>query len=175
MMNAVASRPTPAAQPNPEARALVGNTSEVKICMALPATWMKNTMTKPATINSIGAPALANTIAMMAAPINAQTDVILRPPLSSAYIMNRLAQGTAKFSATVYSSDVVMLQPFSIILFAKHAPRPMATPKNAVKQIMPAMTRLGNIRKTTAKGSLLVLLAVSVESALSAGTFGISS
>ena len=66
MMKAVASRPTPAAQPKPEARALVGNTSEVKICIALPATWMKKTMMKPATISSNGAPALANTIAMMA-------------------------------------------------------------------------------------------------------------
>ena len=34
MMNAVARRPTPAAQPKPEARALVGNTSEAKICMS---------------------------------------------------------------------------------------------------------------------------------------------
>ncbi len=49
MMNAVAMRPTPDAQPKPDARALVGNTSEVKICIELPATWTKKTMTKPAT------------------------------------------------------------------------------------------------------------------------------
>jgi hypothetical protein len=55
--------PTPAAQPKPEAR-VVGNASDVKICMALPATWMKNTVTNPPhQLN--GAPALANTIAMM--------------------------------------------------------------------------------------------------------------
>src|SRR5262249_11651519 len=41
---------------------------------------------------------------------------------------------------------------------------PMATPKNAEKQIMPAMTRTGNMRKTTAKGSLLVSLAAPVVS-----------
>src|SRR5262245_47346356 len=170
MMNAVARRPTPAAHPKPEARVSVGNTYEVKICLALPAAWMKNTMIKPATISSVGAPALANTIAMMAAPINAQIEVILRPHLSSAYIMNRLAQGTAKFIANVYCSDFVIVKPFSFIMFGNHAPSPTATPKNAVKQIMPAMTRRGNIRKTTAKGSLLVLLAVSVERELRAGT-----
>ena len=49
MMKAVASRPTPAAQPKPDARALVGNTSEAKICIELPATWMKKIMMKPAT------------------------------------------------------------------------------------------------------------------------------
>jgi hypothetical protein len=37
-----------------------------------------------------------------------------------------------------------------------------------VKQIIPAMTRLGNILKTTPNGSLLVSLAASVES----GSFG---
>src|SRR5262249_33257647 len=38
LMKAVASRPTAAGQPKPDARALVGKTSEVKICIALPAT-----------------------------------------------------------------------------------------------------------------------------------------
>ena len=51
MMKAVASRPTPEAQPKPEARALVGNTSEAKICIALPATCTKKIMMKPATIS----------------------------------------------------------------------------------------------------------------------------
>src|SRR5262245_66548302 len=128
-MNAVAGRPTPAAQPKPEALAFVGNTSDAKICMALPATWMKNTMTKPATINSIGAPALANTTAMMAAPINAQTDVILRPHLSSAYIMKMLAQGTAKFIARVYCSDFVIVKDFSFIILVHHATRHAETQK----------------------------------------------
>ncbi len=73
-MPAVDSRPTPAAQPKPDARALVGNTSEAKICIELPATWMKNTMTKPEISNCVGLPALANTIAMMPAPMKAQTD-----------------------------------------------------------------------------------------------------
>jgi hypothetical protein len=44
----------------------------------------------------------------------------------------------------------------------------MATPKNAEKQIMPAMTRLGNILNTTPNGSDLVSLAAVVVS----GSFG---
>ena len=58
--------------------------------------------------------------------------------------MNKLAQGTAKFMASVYCSDLVMLNPLSRIMFGNQPPRPMATPKNAEKQIMPAMTRTGN-------------------------------
>src|ERR1700688_4354140 len=108
MMNAVASRPTPEARPKPEARALVGNTSDVKICIELPATWTKKTMMKPAIISSIGVPALAKTMAIKPAATKAQTDVILRPYLSSAYIMKILAQGTAKFITSVYCSDLVM-------------------------------------------------------------------
>ena len=73
--------------------------------------------------------------------MKAQIDVILRPNLSSAYIMKRLAHGTAKFIASVYCSDLVMLKPLAAMMFGSQAPSPMATPKNAVKQIMPAMTR----------------------------------
>ena len=40
-------------------------------------------------------------------------------------------------------------------MFGNHAPRPMATPKNAVKQIMPAMTRVGNIRNDDGEGIAL--------------------
>src|ERR1035441_674242 len=163
-MKAVARRPTPAAQPNPDARALVGNTSDAKICIELPATWMKKIITKPATSNCMSDAALANTIAIRPAHMNAHTDVILRPNLSSAYIMNRLAHGTAKFMARVYCSDLVMEKPLAFIMFGSQAPSPMATPKNAVKQIMPAMTRAGNMRNTTPNGSLLVLLATSVVS-----------
>src|SRR5580658_2254021 len=139
MMNAVASLPTPAAQPKPEARALVGNTSDVKICIALPATCTKKNMMKPMTMSSIGVSALAKIIAMTPAATNAQIDVILRPNLSSAYIMKRLAHGTAKFIASVYWSDLVMEKPLPFMMFGSQAPSPMAMPKNAVKQIMPAM------------------------------------
>src|SRR3974390_3604334 len=114
MMNAVASLPTPAAHPKPDARALVGNTSEAKICIALPATCTKKIITKPAIISCVGVAALANTIAMMPAPTNAQTDVIFRPYLSSAYIMNRLGQGDAKFLASVDCSGFVMGRPFPL-------------------------------------------------------------
>ena len=101
--------------------------------------------------------------------MNAMIDVILRPNLSSAYIIQRLAHGTAKFIQSVYSIDLVTVKPFAFMMFGSQAPRPMATPKKAVKQIMPAMTRVGNIRNTTPNGSLLVLLAASVESELSGG------
>src|SRR5215475_8189942 len=156
MMPAVASRPTPDAQPKPDARALVGNTSEAKICIELPATWTKKTMMKPATMSSVGVPAFANTIAIKPAAMNAQIDVILRPNLSSAYIMKMLAHGTAKFIARVYWSDLVIVNPLAFMMFGSHALRPMAMPKNAVKQIMPAMTRIGNARNTTPNGSLLM-------------------
>ena len=82
---------------------------------------------------------------MMPAPMKAQTEVILRPNLSSAYIMKMLAHGTAKFIARVYCSDLVMVKPFAFMMFGSQAPSPIATPKNAVKQIMPAMTRFGNM------------------------------
>src|ERR1700693_4007403 len=144
MMNAVASRPTPDAQPKPDARALVGNTSDVKICIELPATWTKNTMMKPAMMSSVAVPALANTIAITPAATKAQIAVILRPNLSSAYIMKMLAHGTAKFMASVYCRDLVMLKPLAFMMFGSQALRPMATPKNAVKQIIPAITRTGN-------------------------------
>src|SRR3984893_4261833 len=121
-------------------------------------------MMKPATISSVAVPAWENTIAMTPAQRKAQTAVIFRPNLSSAYIMKMLAHGTAKFIAKVYWSDLVMVKPFSFMMFGSQAPSPMAMPKNAVKQIMPAMTRLGNILNTTANGSLLVLLATSVDS-----------
>src|SRR5665213_2942434 len=155
MMKAVASRPMPDAQPKPDARALVGKTSEQNICIELPATWTKKIMMKPATNSCVAVVALPKTIAMMPAPMKAQTEVILRPKLSSAYIMKMLAHGTAKFMASTYCSDMVMLKPFAFMMFGSQAPSPMATPKNAVKQIMPAMTRTGNCWNTTLNGSLL--------------------
>src|SRR6516225_6545306 len=161
MMNAVAKRPTPDDQPKPDARALVGNTSEQKICMALPATWTKNTMMKPRTINSVPVSARPNVIAISPAAMKAQTEVILRPNLSSAYIMKMLAVGTAKFIASKYCSDLVIEKPLAFMMLGSQAPSPTAMPKNAVKQIMPAMTRLGNIRNTSRIGSLWVLLAAS--------------
>src|SRR5262249_41283729 len=155
---------TPEARPKPDARALVGNTSEVKICIALPATCTKNTMMNPAIINWAGVPALPNTIAMMPAPMNAQIEVIFRPNLSSAYIMNMLAVGTAKFITSVYCSDLVIEKPLAFMILGSQAPSPTAMPKNAVKQIMPATTRRGNILKTSRNGSLWVLLAADAAS-----------
>src|SRR5215475_2502626 len=113
MMKAVATRPTPDDQPKPDARALVGNTSEQKICIALPATWTKNTITKPATSRAASLVALANTMTITPAAMNEQTEVIFRPMLSSAYIMKMLAHGTAKFIARTYVSDLVTVKPLS--------------------------------------------------------------
>src|ERR1700722_5981399 len=101
-------------------------------------------------------------MAITPAATNAHTDVILRPMLSSAYIMQRLAHGTAIFIHSVYSSDLVTVNPFSNMMLGNHAPSPIAKPKNAVKHTMPAMTRLGNILNTTANGSLLLSLAPAV-------------
>ena len=47
-------------------------------------------------------------------------------------------------------------------MLGSHAPRPNATPKNATKQIIPAIIRPGNARKMMPNGSLLVSLAASV-------------
>src|SRR5580693_7164143 len=113
MITAVASRPTPDAQPKPDARALVGNTSDVKICIELPATWTKKIMIKPRTISSVAVSALPNAIAIRPAAMKVQIAVILRPNLSSAYIMKMLAHGTAKFIASVYCSDLLMSKPSS--------------------------------------------------------------
>src|SRR6202167_612468 len=119
-------------------------------------------MMKPAIMSSVAVSALANTIAISPAATKAQTAVILRPNLSSVYIKQRLAHGTAKFMASTYCSDLVIQKPLAFMMFGSQAPSPMAMPKNAVKQIMPATTRVGNILNTTLNGSLLVLLAASV-------------
>ena len=162
MMNAVASRPT--RRPAEARSARVGREHLGREDLHGVAGHLdENTMMKPATINSIGAPALANTTAMMAAPINAQTDVILRPHLSSAHIMNRLAEGTAKFIAKVYCSDFVIVKPFSFIMFGSHAQADCGT-EECGKADHAGDDRLGNIRRLTANGSLLVL-AASVERA----------
>src|SRR5580704_17455716 len=126
-------------------------------------------MMKPAMISSVAVPALANTIAMMPAQTKAQTEVTFRPNLSSAYIMNRLAHGTAKFIASVYCSDLVIEKPFAFMMFGSHAVKPMAMQKKAVKQIIPATTRSGNFENTTLNGSLLVSLAASVDNGWAGG------
>ena len=56
------------------------------------------------------------------------------------------------------------MKPLPSMMFGSHAVKPIAMPKNAVKQIMPATTRTGNFENTTLNGSLLVLLAASVDS-----------
>ena len=101
MMNAVASRPAPCAKPKPEARALVGNTSEAKICIELPASWMKKIMQKPTASSMVSLVALTNATANAPARTNDTIDVGFRPKRSSAYIMQRLAQGNASVMPNV--------------------------------------------------------------------------
>src|SRR5262245_54946678 len=66
-IHAVMSRPTPAAIPNPDARALVGNTSDAKIGTAIPATWYVKITRKPAIKGCISDCALAKPMAMIPA------------------------------------------------------------------------------------------------------------
>ena len=44
-----------------------------------------------------------------------------------------------------------MVKPLAVMMLGSHVPRPMATPKNAEKQIMPAITRFGNMREDDAE------------------------
>ena len=87
--------------PKPVARALVGNTSEMKICDELPASWMKKIITNPATKNIVSVSTKPKTTAASPASTNAATAVTFRPKRSSAYIMNPLAQGKARVMPTV--------------------------------------------------------------------------
>src|SRR5439155_21964091 len=50
---AAPARPATWARPKPEARALVGNTSEIKICDELPASWVKKIMKKPSASTAV--------------------------------------------------------------------------------------------------------------------------
>ena len=64
MMNAVARRPTPAAQPKPDARALVGNTSDAKICIAVAGHLDEKDHHETSDQEFVSDAALANTIAI---------------------------------------------------------------------------------------------------------------
>src|SRR6266446_5345208 len=81
------TRPADWQSPNPEARALVGNTSEMKICEEFPANWMKKIIPNPiaSTIPSLAA--LAQSSPNTAVRRKAVTAVGLRPKRSSEYIM----------------------------------------------------------------------------------------
>src|SRR5215472_3862016 len=136
MIPALAMRPADCASPKPEARALVGNTSAIKICEELPASWMKNVMMKIMAMNISTEFASPTAMAASAARMKAATAVGLRPNFSSAYIMNALASGNAKLMPAVYSSDVLTVNPCDlVIMLGSQLPRPSATPKKALKQV----------------------------------------
>jgi len=99
MMKAVASRPTPDAQPKPDARALVGNTSDAKIWHRIARYLHEEDITKPATMTPSPCP-LVRTRAITPAQRKAQDRGDLSARVCRArYIMNKLAQGTAEFIA----------------------------------------------------------------------------
>src|SRR5215472_6706415 len=136
-------RPAAWHRPKPEARALVGNTSEMKICDELPASWVKKIIPKPtaSTIASLLACAHANPNAPVR--MKARTAVGLRPKYSSANIMKALAQGNASVIQKIELSDLAIGKPRSTRMLGSHAPSPSAMLKNAKKQIIPATTRIG--------------------------------
>src|SRR5262249_20760306 len=68
-IHAVMSRPTPAAIPNPDARALVGNTSDAKICTGFRATGELKSIRNPAIKVGISDCALAKPMAMIPAAL----------------------------------------------------------------------------------------------------------
>ena len=101
MITALARRPADCAMPKPVARALVGNTSEMKICAKFPASWMKKIITNPTTKNIASEVTTPNAAAARPASTNAATAVTFRPKRSSAYIMKPLAQGNASVMPSV--------------------------------------------------------------------------
>src|SRR6202040_1446675 len=86
------TRPAAWQSPKPEARALVGNTSEMKICEEFPANWMKKIIPNPIASTIASLPALAQSSPNTAVRRKAVTAGGLRPKRSSEYIMKPLAR-----------------------------------------------------------------------------------
>src|SRR6202035_197420 len=136
-------RPAACARPKPEARALVGKTSEMKICEELPATCVQKIMQKPIPRTIASLDALAHNSPNTPVRMKAVTAVGLRPKRSSAYIMKALAHGKASVIQKIEFSDLAIVKPRSARILGNQAPSPSAMLKNAKKQIIPAMTRPG--------------------------------
>src|SRR5262249_10510998 len=128
---AAPARPADCASPNPEARALVGNTSEMKICEELPASWVKKIIPKPTANTIVSSVALPNQIAKTPVKINATTAVGLRPKYSSENIIKALAHGKASVIQKIEFSDLAIGRPRSASMLGNQVPSPMAMLKNA--------------------------------------------
>src|SRR5580704_6442388 len=158
------TRPAAWQSPKPEARALVGNTSEMKICEEFPANWMKKIIPNPIASTIASLPALAQSSPNTAVRRKAVTAVGLRPKRSSEYIMKALAHGKARVIQKIEFSGLAIGKPRSTRMFGSQAPSPSAMPKKAKRQIIPAITRPGYSRRTMPSGSLLISLAAPVRS-----------
>ena len=128
---AAPARPAACDKPKPVARALVGNTSEMKICDTLPDSWVKKIMQKPIASTIVSSTALPNRMANTPVRMKATTAVGLRPKRSSAYIMKALAHGKASVIQKIEFSDLAIPSPRSASMFGSQVPRPMAMLKNA--------------------------------------------
>src|SRR5215469_5295970 len=106
-------RPAAWASPKPEARALVGNTSEMKICDELPASWVQKIMQNPIASTIASLVALAQARPNTPVRMKAITAVGFRPKRSSEYIMKALAQGKAKVIQKIEFSDLAIGKPRS--------------------------------------------------------------
>src|SRR5712671_4559177 len=128
---AAPARPAACDRPKPVARALVGNTSEMKICDELPDSCVKKIMQKPIASTIVSSTALPNRMANTPVMIKATTAVGLRPKRSSAYIMKALAHGKASVIQKIEFSDLAIPRPRSASMFGSQVPSPMAILKNA--------------------------------------------
>src|SRR5258708_27553731 len=129
--------------PKPEARALVGNTSEMKICDEFPASCVKKIIPKPIASTMPSVEALAHASPNAPVRMKATTAVGLRPKYSSANIMKRLAQGKASVIQKIEFNDFAIVNPRSARMLGSQAPSPSAMLKKAKKHIIPARTRPG--------------------------------
>jgi hypothetical protein len=104
---------------------------------------MKKIIPKPIAKTIASLVALAQSSPNTPAMMKATTAVGFRPKRSKEYIIKRLAVGKAKVIQKIEFSDLAIGKPRSTRMFGSHAPSPIAIPKNAMKHIMPAMTRRG--------------------------------
>jgi hypothetical protein len=147
------TRPAAWQSPKPEARALVGNTSEMKICEEFPASWDGEDHPESDRQHHPLAPRIGPEQPEYGGQEKgghgggfAAEALHSRPPHGiHAVSRRRLAvAGRQK----IEFSDLAIGKPRSTRMFGSQAPSPSAMPKKAKKQIIPAITRAGYSRRT---------------------------